>query len=108
MKVSIFEKGEIKFINSYETTLSEEGKKLCKEIENNIKVDNELLIKKASEYCEFILYKLDCLDPKLDERCTNYIDDVNNFYRYKAIFNEINNDRKERKRCLDMRNIKII
>ena len=101
------EKIERNFINSYETTLAEEGEKLCKEIENIIKVCDELLVNKASVYCQFIVSKLDRLDPKLVERCQNYIDDVNNFNRYKTTFIEVDNDRKERKRWLDMRQMRL-
>ena len=83
------------FINSYETTLAKEGEKLCKEIENYVKVCDELLVNKANTYCQFIVSKLDRLDPKLVERCNNYIDDVNNFNHYKTTFIEVNNDRKD-------------
>lgn len=95
------------FINSYETTLAKEGEKLCKEIENNIKVCGELLVNKASVYCQFIVSKLDSLDPKLVERCNNYIENINNFNRYKSTFDKVNIDRKERKSWLDMRNMRL-
>ena len=95
------------FINSYETNLAKEGEKLCKEIENNIEVCGELLVNKATTYCQFIVSKLDSLDPKLVERCKSYLDDVNNFYRYESTFKQVNNDRRERKSWLDMRHMRL-
>ena len=107
-KFSSNEAKEKQFIKSYESNLAVEGKEICKEVESIGVVNNELLVEKAVVYCQFISsHKVDGVDAKLVERCQNYIDDVNNFYRYKFIFNKVNIDRREKKMCLDMRNMKL-
>lgn len=98
------EEREKQFIKSYESNLALEGKEICVEVESS--VNNELLVEKAVVYCQFISRQKD-VDPKLVERCQNYIDDVNNLYRYKSTFNKVNNDRREKEMCLDMRNMRI-
>ena len=53
-----FEKFENQLISSYESTLAEEGREICKEVNYLIQDDHELLIEKANAYCLF------CTDPK--------------------------------------------
>ena len=99
-----YEKHERKFIVAYETTLVEEGKEICKEVDSTSFVNNELLVEKALLYCQFIS-KQKNVDPKLDEKCRKYIDDVNNFNHYKSTLNKVNNERRKKESYLDMRNM---
>ena len=95
---------EKQFITSYLSILAKEGKEICKEVESIIGDNDELMVEKATTYCQFISsFKVDGVDPKLVERCQNYIDDVNNFMRFKSTFNQVNNERRKRESWLDMR-----
>ena len=97
-----------KKITSYQSTLAKEGKEICKEVDPIIGDNDELMVEKAATYCQFISsFKVDGVDPKLVERCQNYIDDINNFMRFKSTFNKVNNDRREKERWLDMRNMRL-
>ena len=96
------EEKEKQFIKSYESNLAVEGKEICKKGESIGVVNNKLLVEKAVLYCQFISRQKD-VDPKLVERCDNYIDEVNNFYSYKFNFGKISNDREDRKKIMDMR-----
>ena len=99
---------EKQFITSYLSILAKEGKEICKEVESIFDDNDELMVEKANTYCLFISsLKVDGVDPKLVKRCQNYLDDVINFNRYKTTFNQVNNDRRERERWLDMRNMRI-
>ena len=99
---------ENNFITSYQSTLAKEGKEICKEVDSIIGDNDELMVEKATTYCQFISsFKVDGVDPKLVERCQNYIDDVNNFMRFKSTFNKVNNDRREKERWLDMRQMRL-
>ena len=90
-----YEEKEKQFIKSYESTLANEGKEICKEVDSTSFVNNELLLEKSIVYCRFISGKED-VDPKLVERCRKYIDDVNNFYHYKSTFRNVNYERREK------------
>ena len=97
-----YEDREKQFIKSYETNLAMEGKEICKEIDSTGVVNNELLLEKAVVYCQFISRQED-VDPKLVERCQKYIDDVNNFNHYKTTFRNVNYDRRENEKFLNMK-----
>ena len=94
-----YEKNEKKFIIAYEKTIADEGREICKEIENSNLFNNELFIDKVYMYCDFIS-KQDDVDPKLIEKCRKYMYNVNNFYRYKSTFDTVCNDRKEKEKYL--------
>ena len=68
-----YEKNEKKFIVAYETTLADEGREICKEVDSTSFVNNELLVEKAVVYCQFISRQED-VDPKLVEKCKNYVE----------------------------------
>ena len=103
-KFSTNEEKEKQFIKSYESNLAREGKEICKEVKSFI--NNELLVKKAVVYCQFISEQKD-VDPILGDRSQNYIDDVNNFYSYKFTFDKVNNERRKKEAWLNMRNMKL-
>ena len=68
---------EKQFITSYQSILAKKGKEICKEVESIFDDNDELMKEKANTYCQFISsFKVDGVDPKLVERCQNYIDDV--------------------------------
>ena len=99
---------EKQFITSYESILAKEGKEICKEVDSIIGDNDELMVEKANTYCQFISsFKVDDVDPKLVERCQNYIDDVNNFNRYKSTFDKVNISRREKESWLDMRHMRL-
>ena len=99
---------EKQFITSYLSILAKEGKEICKEVESKFDDNDELTKEKANTYCQFIFsFKVDDVDPKLVERCRNYIDDVNNFNLYKSTFNKVNIDRREKESWLDMRHMRL-
>lgn len=99
---------EKQFITSCLSILAKEGKEICKEVESIFDDNDELMKEKANTYSQFISYsKLDCVDKKLLERCQNYIENVNNFHRFKSTFNQVNNDRKEKESWLDMRHMRL-
>ena len=99
-----YEKHERKFIVAYETTLAEEGREICKEVDSTSFVNNELLVEKALVYCQFISNQKN-VDPKLVEKCKNYIDNSNNFNHYKSTLNKVNNERRKKESYLEMRNL---
>ena len=99
-----YEKHERKFIIAYENTLVEEGIKICKEVDSSSFVNNQLLLEKALVYCQFIS-KQKNVDPKLVEKCKNYIDNSNNFNHYKSTLNKVNNERRKKESYLDLRNL---
>ena len=101
-----YEKNEKKFIVAYETTLADEGREICKEVDSTSFVNNELLIEKAVMYCKFISSQKD-VDPKLVEKCKNYVNNAINFNRYKNTFHNINIYRREKEKCFDMRNMRV-
>ena len=89
---------EKQFITSYQSILAKKGKEICKEVESIFDDNDELMKEKANTYCQFISsFKVDGVDPKLVERCQNYIDDVNNFNRYKSTFDQFNISRRKKK-----------
>ena len=99
---------EKQFITSYLSILAKEGKEICKEVESIFDDNDELTKEKANTYCQFISsFKVDGVDPKLVERCQNYIDDVNNIHRFKSTFKQVNNDRREKESWLDMRHMRL-
>ena len=99
-----YEKHERKFILAYKNTLVYEGKEICKEVDSTSFVNNELLVEKALLYCQFIS-KQKNVDPKLVEKCKNYIDNSNNFNHYKTTLNKVNNERRKKESWLEMRNL---
>ena len=99
---------EKQFITSYQSILAKEGKEICKEVESIFDDNDELLVKKANTYCQFISsFKVDGVHPKLVEICQNYIDDLNNFNLYKSTFNKVNISRREKESWLDMRHMRL-
>ena len=81
-----FEKFENQLISSYESTLAEEGREICKEVNYLIQDDHELLIEKANAYCLF------CTDPKrvnineeILEKCRKFLKDISNYRCIKNI-----------------------
>ena len=99
---------EEQFIKSYQSILAKKGKEICKEVDSIIGDNDELLVEKAYVYSTFISsHRVDGVDPKLVEKCQNYIDDLVNFQHYKTTFNKVNNDRRERESLLDMRNMRL-
>ena len=90
----------IQFIKSYESNLAVEGKEICKIGDSIGAVNNKLLVEIAVLYCHFISIQKD-VDPKLVERCDNYIIEVNNFNSYKFNFGKLSNDREDRKKIKD-------
>ena len=97
---------EKQFITSYLSILAKEGKEICKEVESIFDDNDELIKDKATTYCQFISL-VNCDDKKLVERCQNYIDDVNNFNRYKSTFDKVNISRREKERWVDMRHMRL-
>ena len=83
---------EKQFITSFQSILLKEGKEICEEILVMIGEKDEMVLEKAKAFCEFFLsYNLDGVNTeKLVERCQNYIDDVNNFMRFKSTFKQVN------------------
>ena len=101
-----YEKNEKKIIVAYESTLAEQGRKICKEVDSTSFVNNELLVEKAFVYCQFIS-RQENVDSKLVEKCKNYVNNVNNFNHYKTTFHNINYNRREKEKCLNMRTMRI-
>ena len=97
---------EKNFITSYQSTLAKEGKEICKEVESIFDDNDELTKEKDNTYCQFISL-VNCDNKKLVERCQNYIDDVNNFNRYKSTFDKVNISRREKERWVDMRHMRL-
>ena len=99
---------EKNFITSYKSLLAKEGKEICEEIESKFDVNDDLMKEKANTYCHFIFsLKKEDVDPKLLERCNNYFDNLNNFNRYNLTFIHVKNDREEKEKWLDMRNMRL-
>ena len=91
-----FEKYENQLLNSYESTLAIEGKKICKEIDSMLGDNDELLVEKANTYCLFLTHpERFGFDPKLVKRCKKYLDDMRN---YRDIKNTLENISKTRKK----------
>ena len=86
---------EKQFITSYQSILTQEGKEICEEVLVMIGDKDELMIEKAKAFCEFFLsYKLDGVNTeKLLERCKNYLEELNNFNKYKYTFKKANFNR---------------
>ena len=102
------EKLEEHFITSYESHLAKEGKEICKEVDSIMCDNDEFIIKKADTYSFFISRsKVDGVDPKLVEKCNKYLDDMSSYRNIKHTLEEVNFSKgeRERKRCLDMRNM---
>ena len=90
-----FEKFEEELISSYKSTLAVEAKEICKEIVSILSENDELLLEKALNYCNFCLYyKEDVMDGKLYERCKKYQNDMESYRRIKDIFKDISRWRK--------------
>ena len=83
---------EKQFITSYLSILAQEGKEICKEVYVMVGDKDELMMEKAKAFCEFFLsYKLDGVNTeKLVEKCENYLENLNNFYKYKSTFKQAN------------------
>ena len=102
-----YEKNEKKIIVAYESTLAEQGRKICKEVDSTSFVNNELLVEKAFVYCQFISRQEE-VDPKLDEKCRKYVDDVYNFKDYRSTFRRVNDDRREKEKVFGYKNKELI
>ena len=87
---------EKQFITSCQSILLKEGKEICEEVLVMIGDKDELMLEKAKAFCEFFLsYKLDGVNTeKLLERCKNYLEELNNFNKYKYTFKQVNNARR--------------
>ena len=98
---------EKQFITSYQSNLAKEGKEICEEVFVMTGDKDELILEKARACCEFFCsYKLDGVNTeKLVEKCENYLENLNNFMRFKSTFNQVNNDRRES--WLDMRHMRL-
>ena len=89
------EKFENQLLNSYESTLAIEGKKICKEIDSMLGENDELLIEKANVYCSlFTNLKILGLDTKLVDRCRKFLKDIKNFRAIKDTLEHISRTRK--------------
>ena len=94
---------EKQFINTYQSNLASEGKEICKEVESQFDDYDLFKMEKAYNYSNFICYLRD-VDPKLYERCQKYKSDFRNLNNYKKIFyNDIEFERKEKERLMDMK-----
>ena len=90
-----FVKFENQLLESYQSALVKEGKELYKEIVPILSENDELLLEKALNYCNFCLYyKEDVMDGKLYERCKKYQNDMESYRRIKDIFKDISRWRK--------------
>ena len=90
-----FEKYENQLLNSYESTLAIEGKKICKEIDSMLGENDELLVEKANAYCSFFTnLKILGLDTKMIKRCKKYLDDMRNYRDIKNTLEHISRTRK--------------
>ena len=89
------EKLEEHFITSYQSTLSKEGKEICKEVDSIIGNNDELLVEKADTYCNFISRsKRHGFDPKLVDRCRKNLDDMSSYRHIKHTLEYISRRRK--------------
>ena len=88
---------EKQFITSYESHLAKEGKEICKEVYSIIGDNDALMVEKAKAFCEFFCsYKSDGVNTeKLVEKCENYLENLNNFMRFKSTFKQVNIARRE-------------
>ena len=98
---------EKQFINNYQSNLASEGKEICKEVESQFDDYDLFKMEKAYNYSNFICYLRD-VDPKLYERCQKYKSDFRNLNNYKKIFyNDIEFERKEKEKMIDMGNMRL-
>ena len=83
---------EKQFITSCQSFLKQEGKEICEEILVMIGEKDELMMEKAKAFCEFFLsYKLEGVNTeKLLEKCKKYLEELNNFHKYKYAFKQAN------------------
>ena len=87
------------FITSYQSTLSKEGKEICKEVDSIMCDNDEFMLEKADTYCNFISHsKRHGFDPKLVDRCRKYLDEMSNYRRIKHTLEEVNFSRREREK----------
>ena len=100
---------EKQFITSYQSNLAKKGKEICEEILVMIGEKDEMMMEKAKAFCEFFCsYDLDGVNTEnLLEKCQNYIDDLNNFYKYRSTFDKVNINRREKERWLDRRSMRL-
>ena len=94
------------FIFFCQSNLAKEGKEICEEILVMIGEKEEMMMEKAKAFCEFFLsYKLDGVNAeKLVEKCENYLENLDNFHKYKSTFKQ---NTIERERLLDMRGMRL-
>ena len=83
---------EKQFITSCQSILTQEGKEICEEVLVMVGEKDEMVLEKAKAFCEFFLYyKLEGVNTeKLLEKCENYLENLNNFYKYKSTFKQAN------------------
>ena len=89
------EKFENQLLESYESTLSKEGKEIRKEVDSMFCENNELLVEKANAYCLFFIShpKRVDFDPKLVDRCKKYLNDMDSYSRIKRTLEDIESHR---------------
>ena len=92
---------EKQFITSCLSTLTQEGKEICKEVSVMIGEKDEMMMEKARVFCDFFLsHTPDGVETtKLERRCKKYIEDLGNFNHYKHTFER---NTKERERLFNM------
>ena len=89
------EKFENQLLESYESALAKGGKEICKEVDSLICENDELMLEKASTYSYFLLHaKRKDFDPKLIDKCKNYLNNMQNYNRIKHTLEDIEYSRK--------------
>ena len=93
---------EKQFITSCQSILTQEGKEICEEVLVMIGEKDEMLMSKATLFCDYFLSHIpDGVETReLEKRCKKYIEDASNFRYYKETFRR---KTQERERILNMR-----
>ena len=83
---------EKQFITSCQSILLKEGKEICEEILVMMGEKDEMVLENAKAFCEFFCsFKLDGVNTeKLVEKCENYLENLDNFHKYKSTFKQAN------------------
>lgn len=91
-----FEKFDNQLLISYESTLAEEGKEICKEVNSILGDNDELLVEKTKAYSYFCCTntKRVDIDTKLIERCKKYLNNMSNYNQIKNTLEYISRTRK--------------
>ena len=112
-----FEKFENQLLSSYESTLAEESRKICKELEILFKDDEKFNDNKITNYCSNILIlgkdvfdinkaqsylfyclKKDFVNKDLFNKCKQLYYDISNFISIKKDLSSISETRKSQKK----------